>query len=210
VVDVPDRLLQRQWYRLRAWLEENDVLSHAEDPSGLGGWTVGDLVAHLGLGLRLVLGITEAPEGTPPISLREYVAAYPPGAAGIVEQTQDLARELAPDLLGGLDSVAAESFAALARIETPVVVARRGPITRGDYVLTRLVELVVHGDDLARAIPVISEHPGDADAVAAVAEALAEAYEEAAGRRPEQSEPLRWIRRATGRVTTDDPVLPLL
>ena len=209
VVHASDLLLQRQWTRLRAWLEDNRVLSHAGEPSGLEGWTVGDLVAHLGLGLRLVHGITEAPEGTVPISLREYVAAYPPGAAGIAEQTHELAGELAPDVLAGLDVVAEESFQALARIESPVVLARRGPIRRDDYVLTRLIELVVHGDDLARAMGAVLDHPGEPQALAKVAEALATAYQTATGHRPDVNGPLPWIRLAAGRMPADDSALPL-
>jgi uncharacterized protein (TIGR03083 family) len=204
-----DDVLLRQWERLRAWLEEEDVLDRADVPSGLEGWTVGDLVAHLGLGLRLVTGIREAPEGTVPMTLREYVAAYPPGASGILTQTEDLRVELGGDVLAGLDAIAEESFAHLAGVRTEVVLGRRGPITRDDYVLTRLLELVVHGDDLARALD-IPRHPGDREAVEAVATALAVGYGEIAGGPPPgATSPLAWIRMAGGRVPTEGRHLPL-
>jgi uncharacterized protein (TIGR03083 family) len=203
-----DDLLRRQWQDLRAWLEDVDALGRADVPTGLGTWTVGDLVAHLGLGLRLVAGIAPAPVGTEPMSLREYVAAYPPAATGIADQTEELRAGLGDDVLAGLDRIAAEAFEHLAAVETTVVLARRGPITRDDYVLTRLVELVVHGDDLARALDA-PRHPGEHEAVTTVATVLAVAYGEVAGRPPMVGSPLAWIRLAAGREPSEDPNLPL-
>ncbi len=203
-----DDLLRRQWQDLRTWLEDVDALGRADVPTGLGDWTVGDLVAHLGLGLRLVTGITPAPEGTVPISLREYVAAYPPAATAIAGQTEELQVELGDDVLAGLDRIAGEAFEHLAGIATPVVLARRGPITRDDYVLTRLLELVVHGDDLARALDA-PRHPGDREAVTTVATVLAVAYGEVTGGPPMVGSPLAWIRLAAGREPSEDPNLPL-
>ena len=52
-----DDLLRAQWQHLRTWLDEEAVLDRADVPTGLDAWTVGDLVVHLGLGLRLVTGI---------------------------------------------------------------------------------------------------------------------------------------------------------
>jgi uncharacterized protein (TIGR03083 family) len=204
-----DDLLRRQWRELRTWLEEVEALDRAELPTGLGEWTVGDLVAHLGLGLRLVTGIAPAPEGTVPITLREYVAAYPPAATAIAGQTEEIQVELGDDVLGGLDRIAAEAFEHLATIETEVVLARRGPITRDDYVLTRLLELVVHGDDLARTLDA-ERHPGDREAVLTVATGLGVAYGEVTGSPPTVGSPLAWIRLAAGREPSEDPNLPLL
>ena len=203
-----DDLLRRQWQDLRTWLEDVDALGRADVPTGLGEWTVGDLVAHLGLGLRLVIGIAPAPEGTQAMTLREYVAAYPPAATAIAGQTEEVRVELSGDVLAGLDRIAAEAFERLAAIDTPVVLARRGPITRDDYVLTRLLELVVHGDDLARALDA-PRHPGGLEAVTTVATVLALAYGEVTGRPPMVGSPLAWIRLAAGREPSEDPNLPL-
>ena len=94
-------------------------------------------------------------------------------------------------------------------LDAPVLQARRGPITREDFLLTRLLELVVHADDLQRAVgrddaPVLPE------ATAAVSAALAAVYAERGGTRDLGPGGTPWIRLATGRVPSEDPVLPLL
>lgn len=203
-------LLKRQWRALRGWLHEIDVLAYGDRPVGLGEWTVTDLVAHLGLGLGMLTEITPAAEGTEPMSFRRYVGHYPPAAEAIAAHTRDLAGELREDLLGGLDRIATDAFAAIEGVEWPVVLGRRGPLTYPDYLQTRLLELVVHGDDFARTIPEPGTTPVLPDAAVSIAATLADAYEEVAGERPEVSDALAWIRVAAGRVGSDDPHLPLL
>ena len=95
--------------------------------------------------------------------------------------------------------------------------ARRGPIRYDDYVLTRLLELVVHGDDLQRALG-RTDAPLLPEAVDAVAAALAAAHDERVhGEEPSSTDAVRtdrrgldWVRRAAGRVPDPDPLLPLL
>ena len=91
----------------------------------------------------------------------------------------------------------------------PVVMGRRAA-GRDDYVMTRLIELVVHADDFRVAMPEAVGSPIDDESLAAVSDALASAYEERAGHRPDASDPVAWIRLATGRTPSDDPALPLL
>jgi len=208
---MDEAMLHEQWRRLRAWLDEVEGLRYAERPVGLGEWTVADLVAHLGLGIGMLTEITPAEEGTEPMSLRRYVGHYPPAAEAIAATTRDLAAELRDDLLGGLDRIAADAFAAIEGVGWPVVLGRRGPLSYPDYLQTRLLELVVHGDDLARAVPESGSTPVLDEAVASVAASLATAYEEVAGRRPGIGpDALGWVRLAAGRVVSEDPHLPLL
>lgn len=206
---MAEELLREQWLALRGWLDDADVLDSGELPTGLGAWSVSDLVAHLGLGLGMLTEITPAEPGTEPMSFGQYVGHYPPAAEAIAVGTRDLAAELQSDLLAGLDRIAAESFAAIDAVDWPVVLGRRGPLTYADYLQTRLLELVVHGDDLERAIdartsPVLEE------AAESIAATLAAAYEERSGSGPDVSDPMAWIRVAAGRHPTDDPHLPLL
>ena len=209
--DQMDVLLERQWDGLRSWLAEVDILRYRDRASGLGTWTLGDLVAHLGYGLRMLTEVTAAPAGAAPMSLGRYVGAYPPAAPTIAEQTSGLAAELGDDLLRGVDAMVADAWRARRQISASVVLGRRGPLTRDDYLLTRLLELVVHGDDFHRALPEIQASPVVPDAAVAVAGALSAAYEERSGRPPTRTTPpLPWIRLAAGRVSSPDPHLPLL
>ncbi len=108
-----EHLLRQQWSALRGWLEEVDVIGNRQLPSGLGSWSVGELVAHLGLGLGMVADVSAAPADAEPMSLGRYVAAYQPAARSIAEMTRELALSLSDDLLGGIDAIAEKSWRAL-------------------------------------------------------------------------------------------------
>lgn len=190
------------------WLDQLPVTEHLTVPVRLGDWTVRELVAHLGLGIGLARHVVAAPPGAVPLSLGEYVRAYPPAADQIAEMTRELSARFGDDLVGGFRRTAAEAFAALDAIPGEVLQARRGPITREDYLLTRVLELVVHGDDLQRALG-RDDAPLLPAAVSAVSDALGAAYLERAGQAP-RGEGLDWIRRAAGRAPDIDPHLPML
>ena len=201
-------LLEEQYAALADWLDEVPVSAHLVEPVGLGDWTVRELVAHLGLGIGLSRYVAAAEPGAVPLSLGDYVRAYPPASEQIAEMTREISARFGDDLVGGFRRTAAEAFAAIDAIPGEVFQARRGPIARDDYLLTRLLELVVHGDDLQRALG-RTDAPLLPAAVAAVSDALAAAYVERTGA-PASGAGLEWIRRAAGRVPTDDPHLPLL
>jgi len=201
-------LLEKQFSVLADWLDEVPVSAHLVEPVGLGDWTVRELVAHLGLGIGLSRFVTAAPDEARPLSLGGYVTAYPPAAEQIAEMTRQISADFGDDVVGGFRRTAAEAFASLDATPGEVLQARRGPIRRGDYLLTRLLELVVHGDDLQRALG-RTDAPLLPAAVTAVSDALAAAYAEKAGA-PATGAGLEWIRRAAGRVPSGDPHLPLL
>lgn len=205
-----ENLLYRQWTELRTWLDEVDALAHRDLPSGLGTWSIGDLVAHLGFGLGMLTEITPAPADATPRTLGRYIADYQPAAPTIAETTHELAGRIGDDLLGGIDVIAEDSWRALAGSSDPVVLGRRGPLTRRDYLVTRLIELVLHGDDLQRAIPADPPSPVLPEALGVVADAMAAAYVERAGVSPDISDQTTWIRVSGGRTASDDPHLPLL
>jgi len=201
-------LLEKQYAVLADWLDEVPVSAHLVEPVGLGDWTIRELVAHLGLGIGLARFVSSAAPDAVPLSFGEYVRAYPPAAGQIAAMTRDISAEFGDDLVGGFRRTATEAFAALDALPGDVLQARRGPITRQDFLMTRLVELVVHGDDLQRAMG-RADAPLLPGAVEAVGCALAEAYQQRAGVAP-ASGGLDWIRRAAGRVADTDPHLPLL
>lgn len=195
--------MRTQWTRLRAWARELDGPTLAR-PSVLDGWTVAHLVAHLARAFDALAAAGPTPPGTVPLTLAEYLGTYPERAAEIDRVTRELAAATADDPLGAVDRAAADAFARLAELrrlgEDPVVQARRGPILLSEMLTSRLVELVVHGDDLARSAPRPGTSPLDGDAVRRVSDALLEVVVDRGGWDVEVVDPLAWVRLAAGRV----------
>jgi uncharacterized protein (TIGR03083 family) len=204
-----DQLLQLQWTTYRGWVEFGGVLDAVDDESVLRGWTVRDLIAHTGRTFMAIVATTPAPDAAPQTIYR-YMANYPSAASEIAEGTRQLSTQIADDLLGGIDDCAESGFAALTRLTTSVVRAPRGPITRDDFVITRIAELVVHGDDLARSVPTADPAPLDEAAIALVSTVLADGYTAKSGAQRPAVPDIEWIRLATGRAPSTDPALPLL
>ncbi|AEW95713.1 MULTISPECIES: sterol carrier family protein [Streptomycetaceae] len=151
-------------------------------PCGLPGWDVRDLLAHLAAQIDAVpaaLALPAPPPGTPVTDVTGLPAS-PPAPAGSAARTAD--------------PVAAVEAAA-ARLEPVLDEAVRadrivphpgGAVRALDLTVTRLLELVVHGDDLARATGV--DVPPDRQALAAAVRLLADAL---AARAPGNSVELR-------------------
>ena len=205
----PHDLLREQWVSLRAWIEESGLLDHRLEQSVLEAWNVHELVTHVGRSF-LALTVLGPERVAEPQTLRAYISNYGASAQEIADGTKELARSFERDLLGGIDNCARLGFRSLDSLRTDVVRGPRGAIALDDFVLTRLIELVVHGDDLARSVPGIAAPPLLEGPVMAVAKALGDAYTEITGSTPPSGEPLCWIRQATGRVPSDDAALPLL
>jgi uncharacterized protein (TIGR03083 family) len=210
-----DDVLRRQWLRLRRWVAGLDAATQRRD-SAVEGWSVAELVAHLGRGLDALADVQPAPPGTVALSLGEYVGAYRHGADEIDRLTRELAQRLGEDPLPGLDAIAARAFAQVTQLRElapdPVVLGLRGPIHLSDMLVSRLVELVVHGDDLVRSLPhpvAAPDGPLEPEAVRLVAEALLDVVVDRGGWDLELVEPLGWVRLATGRVPYDTSALAL-
>ncbi|MFJ9606352.1 sterol carrier family protein [Kitasatospora sp. NPDC101176] len=208
-------------------------------PTGLGEWRVRELLAHLAVQLEFVPAHLDDPlEGRAPLDLLGWVAAVGTVAPLLDEQARTRAAE---EFAGGPDA-AAEAFdraaeALTALLERPEAAdpARRFEIRLGsmllsDMLVTRLVETVVHAEDLADALgpeAFPGGFPHDRQAVAAVTRLLADAFADRApggavelrippyavvqavegprhtrGTPPNvvETDPLTWIRLATGRA----------
>ena len=196
-------VLRAQWLRLRTWVRGLDEDSR-ELPSVLGGWTVEDLVAHLGRAMDALTHAQPSVPGTVPLTLGEYVGSYPDRAAEIAAITRDLAVEIRDDPLRAVDRKVDAAFAQLAVLRDlgpdPVVQARRGPILLSEMVLSRLIELVVHADDLARSTRRDGPGPVLPEALALVATTLLEVAVDRGGWHLEIVDPIAWVRLACGRV----------
>jgi uncharacterized protein (TIGR03083 family) len=143
-----------------------EVASAWDGPSALAGYRVGELAAHTLLAtarLEAVLG--EAPLTEPTVV--DLAGFYGPNRvddAGIDAGLHPLIRAAAADAAGqGPDAVATELRAVLDRLRAvlptadparlvSVVNVRHGATALETYLRTRVVELVVHGDDLAASV----------------------------------------------------------
>jgi uncharacterized protein (TIGR03083 family) len=162
--------LDAQWALLRPWLvalprETYDL------PSALDGWTVGELIAHMVRSMEPLAGLQPG-EDLQPVSLATYVGAYGAAAQQILEGTKEIARSL-EDPLAGLDASWTARRPTLDELRPgEVVLATRGPIRAGDLAATRVLEFVVHSDDLGRSVPDVAPPGIDRDALGIVVRVL--------------------------------------
>ncbi|GHF44841.1 hypothetical protein GCM10010218_27910 [Streptomyces mashuensis] len=200
----------------------------------LGEWTVRELIVHVVGAVewlpRLLEGPRPAPRA-PRVGLLEYVGRMGERAAEVAEKTSANAAAVAA---GGPQAVLERFDLAVERLESAlrqadpgdVVTTVLGPMTVADVLVTRLVETVVHADDLAEATGTAVRH--DRQALAAVTRLLADALAAKApggavevrippfavvqcvagprhtrGTPPNvvEADPVTWIRLATGRAT---------
>ncbi|MFJ8475032.1 sterol carrier family protein [Kitasatospora sp. NPDC094011] len=205
-------------------------------PTRLGEWTVRELLAHLAVQVDFVPAHLDDPlQGRPPLGLPGWVAAVGTVAPLLDEQARERS---AADFAGDAAAVAvafgraADALTGL--LERPEAAdpvrrfeIRLGSMTLADLLVTRLVETVVHADDLAAALGP-EAFPHDRQAVAAVTRLLADAFAEQVpggavelrippyavvqavpgprhtrGTPPNvvETDPLTWIRLATGRLS---------
>jgi uncharacterized protein (TIGR03083 family) len=199
-------------------------------PSGLPGWDVRLLLAHIVGQIDAVprlLSEPARPRGAPVTDLSAWALSTAGIADRLDERTRTQAAEI-EDPAAAVDAAAVllapcREDALRADLIVPHVF---GAMRSLDFTVTRLVELVVHSDDLARATG--AEIPLDRQAVAAVVRVLADALAVKApgssvevrvppyaavqcvegprhtrGTPPNvvETDPLTWIRLATGRTT---------
>ncbi|WP_369252411.1 sterol carrier family protein [Streptomyces sp. R41] len=196
-------------------------------PTHLGDWSVRELAAHITMAVETVSRNLERDEPTKvELGLLDWPFATAARAGDIADGSRALA-EQNPDL----DALYARAEQRIAeRLATApddrLLAARTGAMTLADYLVTRTVELVVHTDDLNRAVPGLGI-PYDRQALAACTRLLADALAvKAPGASTEvrippyavvqcvegprhtrgtppnvvETDPLTWIRLATGRM----------
>lgn len=154
------------------WLESLDSELWSR-PSVLSGWSVADVARHLRTVLWTLSETLGQPvTGEPPLSVAAYLDGVHVAAAEI--QARDLAGSRGPaELLADLRAEAAVALTAVdTTLLTPsgspaagtpgargtagtdaIVRGPRGPVRAEDFLALRVLELVVHTDDLGRSVP---------------------------------------------------------
>lgn len=211
--------LRQQWAMLQERIGELTDTT-LEQPSTLPGWTVRELIAHLARSLGLIdrceiLG-HQNPAGHPRLlSLGDYLGGYAADSTSIVAGGRREAQRLGIDFA---EAVSTEVERALRRL--PQIVAAgdhglirttRGVLTARDFLLTRVIELVVHADDLAPSVP--APAPVDPTALQIAAEALSDVLAERLGSPLRVNHEQLWVRTASGRLSwahaePQEPLLP--
>ncbi|MDO0913690.1 sterol carrier family protein [Streptomyces sp. DT2A-34] len=202
-------------------------------PTRLGDWTVRDLAAHVTMAVETVSRNLDRDEpAKAELTLLDWPFATAARAGDIADGTRDLAAAN-PDL--DALYARTEERLTLKLADAPgarLLAARTGAMTLADYLVTRTVELVVHTDDLNAAVPGL-DIPYDRQALAACTRLLADALAARApggstevrippyavvqcvegprhtrGTPPNvvETDPLTWIRLATGRVAWQEAV----
>ncbi|NGO70169.1 maleylpyruvate isomerase family mycothiol-dependent enzyme [Streptomyces boncukensis] len=197
--------------------------------SGLPGWDVHALLVHIALQIDAVprlLGEPEAAARAPEVSLTRWALSTGTIADRIDEQTLGEA-ERAGDGAARIDEAVAQLEPVIEQAvrEDLLIPHRFGAMRMHDFTVTRLVELVVHSDDLARAAGVrvgldrvalattvrlladafAAKAPGGAVEVRVPPYAVVQAVEgprHTRGTPPNvvEADPLTWVRLATGRA----------
>jgi len=146
-----------------------------DEPSVLEGWSVGLLVAHATLvreGLERGLA---RPSDEPPATAEEFVARYRPAVEAIAESTRTVAQSRSvAELITRLRDVQGVRAVAAAVTDRSTVVGGRGPILAVDWASTRLIEIVIHSDDLSRSLPDREPVPLQRQALAGAVRAMAQ------------------------------------
>lgn len=118
-------------------------------PSVLAGWRVQELVAHVVTMLESVPEMARLTTADKPRTVAAYVAGY----AAAADEIRDRDIEVAAVGPRALKERARAGLRVATSTEAGGTVAgSRGPIRWEDYLVTRVIELVVHTDDLNRSL----------------------------------------------------------
>ena len=149
--------------RVRRFLASDEVAKYWQYPSTLDQWTVAGLAGHLARPVLIIPGIlaAEVPVDKPLASAVDYFAGIPADdlgpdsqfSAAVRERGVESAGDGQEDLLKRYDEVLADLM-----IDLPTQAPDREVVALGvrmqlrQYLITRMVEMMVHSDDLAVSI----------------------------------------------------------
>lgn len=202
-----DADLAEQWDAVVDWLRTLEDAA-LDTPTPLPGWRVRDLVAHLGEAMGVLARAEPVDVGTVVADrperrhdLASYLASYADNADGIHARAVEVAGEQADDPAAAVEERGAEALAHLAQLRSDgvaLVRVRRGIVPLDQLVTTRLVELVVHADDLSRSVR--GAAAVDPTARTIVSGALLAIVRRRSGYEVDVVDERAWVRLATGRL----------
>jgi len=193
--------LVRQWRAVAEAIPALDL----DRPSRVAGWRNREVLAHLYAQPLLLARFVSTATGE---TAQVDVAANLAGTVSFSDTVDSLARQGAAMGKADLGITLARVLPWLETVDTDVTItSAQGPISLVDYLVTRCVEAVVHGDDL---VP-----PVDPDPVARsiTAHALLHVLEASSPQLVPLAERLgeaEWIDVATGRATASGELAPAL
>lgn len=151
----PQEALLEQSRTVLAWLKGLPAGTF-ERPTVLANWDLRQLAGHLVLIHSSFTTSIDQPTKEAAVPVHEFVTRYRRDVDMIMESTLQASAGLSgPEVVERLESAIDDLAKRLdAGVRMPqVIITRRGPITIEDYIATRIVELVVHTDDLNRSVP---------------------------------------------------------
>jgi uncharacterized protein (TIGR03083 family) len=201
-------------------------------PSVLADWDVRTLVGHVLLVHVGVLRSLDRPSTDRPLPPHEFVKRYRRDVAMLDRATREMTADRSAEQLRAKLAEATSLIESAFRATAPRVIdTPRGASTVADFLTTRLIEVVVHADDLSRSLPGREPVPLPRAALAGAVRALAEILAgQAPGRSVEvrvppfvavqavdgprhtrgtppnvvETDPVTWLRLATGRIHFGD------
>ena len=229
----PQEALLEQSRTVLGWLQDLSPESF-ERPTVLPAWTVRQLAGHLVLIHTGLLRCLDQPTKQAALPFHEFVTRYRRDVEMIMTATLEASEgltgpEVATRLESAIDDLATKLDAGIRLSQ--VITTPRGPTTTEDFLATRIVELVVHTDDLNRSVPEITpavlqrgalgrctralatilarRHPGRSVEVRVPPYAAVQCVEgprHTRGTPPNvvEVEPVAWIELATGRLVWSD------
>ena len=165
----PAEILLEQSRTALAWLRALDEDALAR-PSVLPDWSVRQLAGHLVFAHRTLRESLGRVSPERPLPVHRYVQGYRPSADQIADASRSAAE--VDDVLDALDAEIERCAEAMATGLPAVALGPRGPIAGDDLVRTRIIELVVHSDDLSRSLPDHDPVPLQRPALAAAVRTL--------------------------------------
>jgi uncharacterized protein (TIGR03083 family) len=154
----PQEALLEQSRTVLRWLQG---LTHEafERPTVLPEWSVRQLAGHLVLVHTGLAGSLDQPTKEAALPTHEFVRRYRRDVQMITAATLEASAGLTtPEILTRLEAAIDDLAIRLEAVVemSQVISTRRGPTTIEEYIATRIVELVVHTDDLNRSLPEVT------------------------------------------------------